>query len=163
MPVAARTARLAFLLWLGSLGTSQAADDAARIVNIEKAATEIGAIQKAKGADGAFATIQECYRKELAAARTLTRELERCMAQDIIVSQMSASFYAKISQAARQKAGVPEPDAVTNEMVQRVVGVFRRFKIAEQDSREFARLVNERGTSAYGRTMFPDQSPAMKK
>jgi hypothetical protein len=88
---------------LAILGTNVAAQTAAsdRVRNIEKAAAEIGAVKKKSGADGAFAAINECYKRELPRATALTPQLEACMAQDIIVSQVSAAFYTGISAEGR--------------------------------------------------------------
>jgi len=99
------TAGTAFVL--ATFGTSVAAQTAGpdRVQNIEKAAAEIGAIQKKSGSDGAFAAISECYKRELAQATALTPQLEACMAQDIIVSQVTAAFYSRISAEGRRMAG----------------------------------------------------------
>jgi long-subunit fatty acid transport protein len=58
--------------------------DPDRVSNIERAAAEIAAIQNKSGANGAFAAINDCYKRELAHATALTRGLEVCLAQDII-------------------------------------------------------------------------------
>jgi hypothetical protein len=136
------------------------AEDADRVANINKAAAEIAAIQEKSGANGAFAAINECYQRELAVAKSLTRGLETCMTQDIIVSNITAVFYGQMSENARKMAKVPEPGAVKDAMIQRVVGTARRFKVPEEDAREFRRLVQQHGMQAYGQTRFPKQFPA---
>jgi hypothetical protein len=139
-----------------------AADNSVRIANINKASAEIAAIQKQKGADGAFAAIHSCYQRELTNAKSLTSGIEACMTQDIIVSRVSAQFYAKLNPEGRRRAGSPEPSTVLNEMAQRVIGVYRRFGISGEDGRAFNQLVEQNGMETYGRTMFPDQFPAKK-
>jgi hypothetical protein len=149
---------------LATFGTNVAAQthisDQAR--NIERAAEEIAAIQKKSGADGAFAAINECYKRELAHATTLTPQLEACMAQDIVVSQVTASFYSMINAEGRRRAGGEEPAAVLKAMSERVVGTMARFKVPENDARAFAAIVKTQGMEAYGRAQFPDQFPPKK-
>lgn len=103
--------------------------------NIENAAAEIGAIQKKNGSDGAFAAINECYKRELAHATALTPQLEACMAQDIVVSQVTAGFYSKIcsrlSQEQCRTAGAEEPEAVLKAMNVRVARTMLRFKVPQ--------------------------------
>ena len=127
-----------------------------RVRNVERAAAEIGVIQKKSGANGAFAAIYECYKRELAHATALTPQLEACMAQDIVVSQVAASFYSKI------KAGSEEPGAILKAMTERVVGTMARFKVPESDARAFAAIAKKQGMEAYGRAQFPDQFPPKK-
>ena len=158
------TAGTAFVL--ATFGTSVAAQTAGpdRVQNIEKAAAEIGAIQKKSGSDGAFAAISECYKRELAQATALTPQLEACMAQDIIVSQVTAAFYSRISAEGRRMAGGgEEPDAILKAMRGRVVGTMARFKVPQEDALTFSGIVKTRGMEAYGRAQFPDQFPATRK
>jgi hypothetical protein len=156
------TAGTAFVLAI--LGTNVAAQTAVseRVRNVEKAAAEIGAIQKKSGADGAVAAINECYKRELAHATALTAQLEACMAQDIIVSQVTAAFYSRISAQGRRMAGGEEPDAILKAMQGRVVGTMARFKVPQDDALAFSGIVKTRGMEAYGRGQFPDQFPAKK-
>ena len=88
---------------LAILATNAAAETAVsdRVRNIEKAAAEIGVIQKKGGSDGAFAAINECYKRELARARALTPQLEACMAQDVVVSQVTAAVYSRLPAGVR--------------------------------------------------------------
>jgi len=137
-------------LVLALFGTDIAAQTAAsdRMRNIETAAAEIGAIQKKSGSDGAFAAVNECYKRELARATALTPQVEACMAQDIIVSQVSAAFYSKLP------GGSQKSDAVLKAMTDRVVGTMARFKVPQDDARAFTGLVKTRGMDAYGKAMF---------
>jgi hypothetical protein len=130
-----------------------------RVSNVEKAATEIAAIQSRTGADGAFAAINECYRREVAGATSLTREVEACVAQDIIVSKVSAAFYARLNPEGRRMAGAPEPEAVLKAMAARVIGAFARLKVPENETRAFNQIVETKGMEAYGRARFPGQFP----
>jgi hypothetical protein len=149
---------------LAILGTDVAAQTAVsdRVRNVENAAAEIGAIQKKNGSDGAFAAINECYKRELAHATALTPRLEACMAQDIVVSRVTAAFYSSISAEGRRKAGGEEPEAVLKAMNGRVVGTMARFKIPQDEALAFSAIVKTRGMEAYGRAQFPDQFPAKK-
>jgi hypothetical protein len=139
------------------------ADDKNQIANIEKAAAEIAAIQTKKGADGAFSVITDCYKRELAVAKSLTRGLEACMTQDLLVSKISAAFYAKIGEEARKASGSPDPKAVLGAMVGRVMGTFRKFQLSDQKVSEFNQLVEKYGTEAYGKVRFPNAFPSQKK
>jgi hypothetical protein len=136
---------VAFLLAI--LSTSVAAQTIApeRVRNIEKAGAEIGAIQKKSGANGAFAAIQDCYKRELAQAKSLTPQLEACMAQDIIVSQVTAEVYARFPTKGR------DPDAVLKAMSDRVIGTMARFKVPQDTARAFTAVVKTRGMAAYGK------------
>ena len=145
--------------WLAVIASVAAQPALDRAGNIEKAAAEIAAVQAKSGADGAFAAIEACYRRELAGATSLTRELEACMAQDIIMSKVSAAFYASLNPEVRRQAGGPEPEAVTRAMLERVIGAFARFKVPEDDARAFNQIVRTRGMEAY-RARFPQQVPA---
>jgi hypothetical protein len=133
------------------------------VQNIEKAAAEIGAIQKKSGSDGAFAAISECYKRELAQVTALTPQLEACMAQDIIVAQVTAAFYSRISAEGRRMAGGEEPDAILKAMRGRVVGTMARFKVPQEDALTFSGIVKTRGMDAYSKAQFPDQFPATRK
>jgi len=148
--------------WLIVIAGAAAQPAPDRAGNIEKAAAEIAAVQAKSGADGAFAAIEACYQRELARATSLTRELEACMAQDIIVSRISAAFYASLNPEGRRQAGGPEPEAVTRAMLQRVLGTCARFQVPEDDVRAFNQIVQTRGMDAYGRARFPQQVPAKK-
>lgn len=141
-------------LLLALLSPDIAAQTAAsgRVHNIENAAAEIGAIQKKNGSDGAFAAINECYKRELARATALTPQVEACMAQDIIVSQVSAAFYSKLP------AGGQKSDAVLKAMTDRVVGTMARLKLPQDDARAFTGIVKTRGMDAYGTAMFGSTS-----
>jgi hypothetical protein len=147
--------------WLAVIASATAQPALDRAGNVEKAAAEIAAVQVKSGADGAFAAIDACYRRELARAISLTRELEACMAQDIIVSKVSAAFYASLDPEGRRQAGGPEPEAVTRAMLERVIGAFARFKVPEDDARAFNQIVRTRGMEAY-RAGFLQQFPATK-
>jgi hypothetical protein len=131
-----------------------------RVSNVEKAAAEIAAIQARTGADGAFAAINQCYRRDVAGATSLTRQVEACVAQDIIVSKVSAAFYASLNPEGRRMGGGPEPEVVMKAMAERVVAAFRRLKVPEDDARAFHRIVETKGMEAYGRARFPGQFPA---
>jgi len=126
-----------------------------RIANIERAASEIGTIEAANGADGAMAAVQQCYASELPAASSLTPRLEACMTQDLIVSKVSAAFYGRLDADMRKRIGSPEPDEIRAAMVGRVVGVFARFKVAEADGVSFNALVDRYGVAAYAKARFP--------
>jgi hypothetical protein len=165
-----QTAR-AFLraAWVATvvIGVAQAQSVPDRVSNVEKASAEIAAIQAKNGADGAFAAINECYKREVARATTsLTRELEACMAQDIIISKVSAAFYAQLSARlppeARKKGGSPDPEVIMKAMTQRVLGTFSRFKVREPEATAFGQIVETKGMEAYGRARFPGQYPAKK-
>ncbi len=136
-------------LVLGLLGTDLAAQTKTtdRVRNIETAAAAIAAIQKKSGSEGAFAAIDECYRRELASAKVLTLPLEACMAQDIIVSQAAAAFYARFPPMAQKS------DTVLKAMTSRVTGTMARFKVPEDDSRAFVAIVKTQGMAAYGKAL----------
>ena len=136
-------------------GVVRAQPLADRASNVEKAAIEIAAIQERSGANGAFAAINACYKRELARAASVTRELEACMAQDIIISKVSAAFYASISAEGPRLGGAPEPDAVIKAMVQRVAGTFARFKAPQDDAQAFNRIVQTKGMEAFVHARFP--------
>jgi hypothetical protein len=134
-----------------------------RIHNVETAAAQIAAIQNKAGANGAFAAIDACYKRELARAMSLTPELEGCMTQDIIVSDVTAALYASVSAEARRLAGAPDPGTVKKAMAQRVAGTFARFKVPEANARAFLPIVRTNGMEAYARARHSDQWPAKKQ
>jgi hypothetical protein len=151
-------ARLAVLVVLSNMGVSLArAEMAAQVANITLAVTRIAAVEKESGYMGALVDVQQCYLRELKTARTLTRELEACLAQDIIISRVAAATLAKIPEGARKASGSLEPNKIMRSMLDRVPKVFARFQIAEPQVREFMQLVNKHGFDAYGRARFPKE------
>jgi len=157
--------RAATLLLVGAALVAAAgarAQAPARIANIEKAAAEIAGIHHQKGNDGATAAIDACYKRELPNARALTPGLETCMAQDIIVAKISASFFARMPESARRTAGVSNPGDITKAMADRVYGILGRLKVPEKDAQEFSKIVQLNGMEAYGRARFPSEFPEKK-
>jgi len=152
-----------FILLIACMPCAALAQDVtARIANINQAAAEIAVLQKQKGADGAFAAIEECYRREFATAKSFSPGVEACVVQDLIVSKVSAAFYGRQTPEVRKMAGAPEPGEVMNAMIKRTIGAFRRFSVPEQEARNLNQLVEKHGMDAYGRTMFPGQYPEKK-
>jgi hypothetical protein len=133
-----------------------------RIANIRKAAIEIAPVHQMKGSDGAFVVIMDCYKRELATATSVTLQLERCMAQDIIISDLTVVFFSQISPEARKMAGAEDPETVKKAFLQRLVGVVGRFKMPQEDARAFLRTVRAEGMTAYGNARFPGQLPEKK-
>jgi hypothetical protein len=133
-----------------------------RIINIERATADIGAIQKQSGSNGAFAAITQCYKRELPRATKLTPQLEACMAQDIVVSHATAVFFAKLNSEGRRKAGGEEPADVLKAMQTRVVGTMARFNVPQDQALAFSGMVKTKGMEAYARAQFPDHFPQKK-
>jgi hypothetical protein len=145
--------------FLAILGVGAAAQTLApdRVRNIEKAAAEIGAIQKKSGANGAFAAIQDCYTRELAQATALTPGLDACMAEDIIASYVTAEVYSRHPTPGR------DPDAVINAMTDRVVAIIRRFHMPPEDAHAFIDIAKTEGIRAFARAAQSlDQFPTKK-
>jgi hypothetical protein len=159
-----RTTTAGAALTLAIFGTNVAAQTASsdRVRNIEKAAAEIGAIQKTSGANRAFATIIECYTRELAGATALSPQLEACMAQDIVVSQLTATVYSRMSAESRRMGGGADPDAVLKAMQERVLGTMTRFHVPQDDALVFSGIVKTKGMEAYARAQYPGQFPGKK-
>src|SRR4051794_1586774 len=118
-------------IWIASFGATMlllVGSGAAQVVsadrtdNIRKAAIEIAPIHHMKGSDGAFVVILDCYKRELAKATSVTSQLERCMAQDIIVSDLTAAVFSKVSPNARKSAGADDPETVKKAMARRILG-----------------------------------------
>lgn len=148
--------KTAFLLTI--LGTSATAQTLApdRVRNIEKAAAEIATVQKKSGSNGAFAAINDCYTRELAQTTVLTPQLEACMAEDIIVSYVTAEVYSRYPRTGR------DPDTVINAMSDRVIAMIKRFHMPPDDAHAFIEIAKTRGIKAYARAQYPDQFPAKK-
>jgi hypothetical protein len=143
--------------------SSARAENAERIANIRKAATEIAAAVSAKGAKETLAGIVDCYRRELAVAKSLTPNLETCMAQDIIVSKISAAFYSKIGKAGRRVLRSPDPKAVMDAMQQRVNVTLQKFSMSERAAHELDQLVEKYGVEAYRKAERLQELPGQKK
>jgi hypothetical protein len=143
---------------LAILGTSATAQTLApdRMSNIEKAAAEIAAVQKKSGSSGAFAAINDCYTREFARTTVLTPQLEACMAEDIIVSYVTAEVHSRYP----TRGG--NPDAVIQAMTDLVVAVIRRFHMPPEDAHALIEIAKTRGIKAYARAQYPDQFPAKK-
>lgn len=152
----------AFVLTIFCTNVAAQTASSDRVQNIEKAAAEIAAVQKANGANGAFAAIIQCYERALADATALTPQLEACMAQDIVVSQITAAFYSGMSAEGRRMGGGADPDAVMKAMQGRVVGTMARFKVPQDDALTFSGIVKTKGMEAYSRARYPGQFPEKK-
>jgi hypothetical protein len=124
------------------------------------AAEDIAKLQAKQGSNGAFESIDRCYRRELAQAQELTPGLEACMTQDIIVSRVSASFMESLSTDWRTVPGAMDPAKLRKDMSDRVTRVFEKFHATGPDLAAFNIVVSKLGTAAYNHAAFPDKFPA---
>jgi hypothetical protein len=120
--------------------------------HIQKTSSDLAARVRSKGADTASAEIARCYRDHIK-ANTLTQPLERCVIEDAVHSWMTASVYASVSKETLTKMKLPAPDEITAAMSKRVVAVLSRFKIPQQNARDFMQLVRQQGLPAYGKVL----------
>jgi len=147
------------------IGTAAMADGSPsdRIQNIESAAANIAVIQKASGSNGAFAATAECYKRELLPdTTTLTLNLEACLAEDIIVSQVTAALYSSMPAEVRKMGGGIDPDAIMKAMQRRVVGTMKHLHVPQDDVLAFSGIVKTKGMEAYAHARFPENFPEKK-
>lgn len=83
----------------------------------------------------------------------LIQSLERCVIQDAVHSWVTASVYAAVSKETLTKMKLPAPGEINAAMSKRVVAVFSRFKIPQQNARDFMQLVRQQGLSAYAKVL----------
>ncbi len=119
-----------------------------REANVRAAALHMARIHQAKGFFGGFEEVRRCY-AEAAPAKTYTRELEFCMAQDYIGAHVAASSYRQVSPEARARTGSPEPDAVLKAMAARIENAFGSLWVPAADANAFASLLKRDGLNAY--------------
>ena len=78
------------------------------------------------------------------------------MAEDIIVSHVTAEVYSRYPTTGR------DPDAVIKAMTDRVVAIISRFYMPPEDAHAFIEIAKTQGIKAYARAQYPDQFPAKK-
>jgi cytochrome c556 len=77
------------------------------------------------------------------------------MAQDILVTNMSAAF----SQATSANANTAD---TRQAMVKRIVDTFGKFQTPPAEAAAFGQAVQTLGMAAYAHAQFPDKFPAPK-
>ena len=128
-----------------------------RAQNVTAAAVAIAGVQRDKGSRGAFEVIKGCYDTAIEPAETYTKAVERCLTQDILNSRTTAAFYGSLSPEARQRNGVPAPEAVTEAMSRRVSATFSRLQVPAARAREILEVINQDGEAAFMKARFPQQ------
>jgi hypothetical protein len=140
------------------LGANAArAQDRARIANVVAAAEQVARLELEKGLKGAFVSMRECYERELPHSHILTRPLEQCLAQDMIVSRLIAESTNAMTPEQRKTANAPDPQETMQAMVERTIGVFTRMNVSQDDAKTFLEIVRTHGMQAYGKVRFPDK------
>ncbi len=125
--------------------------------NIVAAARAIAEIQKSRGAEGAAAIIETCYRQFVEPVQNYSRQAEGCLAQDILHARMTAAFYDTLSEDARRQNGLPAPGAVMEAMGKRVNDALQRFAVSPEEARALLEVVNSKGEPAFMKARFPNQ------
>jgi hypothetical protein len=148
------TPTLTLVMLLGLMMPALAqSGDADRAANVTKAAKEIGLIHGSKGANGASAAVEACYARVLPRAKALTQELEACMTQDMLVSQMAAAVSRQLSPEARKNGGLSEPDVYQKVVTKRWMDLFTKFGVSVDEGKKFSQLVNTQGFQVFSIAM----------
>ena len=128
-------------------------ENANQLKNILKAAADIGAIQKEGGINGAMLVVKQCYDREMPSAKSLSRALEACMTQDMLVSMTAASVFKMNSPESLKKMGLPNPDAIRQGVTQRWLSIGKKFGLPLESVKAFSDLVNTKGLAEYSKVL----------
>lgn len=162
-----RLGRLAMLLSAGmTAGWAHAADTPAgaeappkpawdQAANIRDAAERLGNLQKTRGATGAFAFIEACYRTH-GLASDYSQAFEACIAQDYLETKVLATVYSRLPPEALEKLKAPSPQALADSMGRRIVAAFSQYKVSVAYAEDFKKLVDVHGFPVFMKTIFPD-------
>ena len=121
--------------------------------NVRTNAQRAADLQQAKGALGTFEYISSCY-KTHSLASEFGQAIEGCMVVDYIHSVSLATVYARMTPAQRAETRVPDPEALTNSMGQRLAATFQQYKLPKERFEAFGKLVEAEGLPAYSKARF---------
>lgn len=152
-----KTTAIALISALSLTGFAPNAQDNARIENVRAAARQLAETEKAKGLGGAFTAMRECYGREMPQSFLMTRPLEQCVAQDMIISRVLAEFSTGLSPEGRKANNAPDPQATMQAMIERTIDVFTRMRVTPEDAKVFTDIVRVHGMDAYGKVRYPDR------
>jgi hypothetical protein len=125
-----------------------------RAENVKQAATRLGEIQRRQGASKAYEFILNCY-KTHSLARSYTRYIEGCIAQDYIHTQTLALIYSRMPPAALKKSGMPSPQALAQAMGKRVSSAFGKYEVPVKEADAVKKLVELHGFKVFNQLVFP--------
>lgn len=150
------------LVWATSALPALAAKPAwDQVGNIKQTAVRLAELQKARGAEGAYKFISDCYKTHTLGS-SYSQGLESCLVLDIIHSKVTAAVYSRLDPAKRQEMQLPEPDALTSSMSRRVVSALKQYDITAGEMERFVKLVDTHGMPEFTRARFPDAGAADK-
>lgn len=156
LDLAATVAALVLSAALPALAAKPAWD---QIGNIRQAAARLAELQKARGAEGAYKFISDCYKTHTLGS-AYSAGLESCLVLDIIHSKVTAAVYARLDRAKRQELQLPEPDVLTSSMSRRVVSALKQYDITAGEMERFVRLVDTHGMPEFTKARFPEAGGA---
>ena len=117
--------------------------------NIKEAAVMLVISQDMNGANGARVEVNQCYQQFVIFEEAFTKKMEYCLAQDIMLAQITAAIYSQVSEKALEMTGSPPPAAILNAMDGRVSDTFERLDLSNRRKKELFRLVEEVGMPAF--------------
>lgn len=123
--------------------------------NIREAAQRLGALQRTRGAKGAYEFIGACYKTQ-GLAETYAAPFEACIAQDYMQTQVLALIYSRLSAQQLQTMHAPTPAELAQSMGQRVDAAFSQYKIPATYANDFKKMVDKHGFPVFLAMVFPN-------
>ena len=123
--------------------------------NIREAAERLGALQRTRGAKGAFEFIGACYRTQ-GLAENYAAPFEACIAQDYMQTQVLALIYSRLSVEQLQTMHAPTPAELAQSMGQRIDAAFSQYKISATYANDFKKMVDKHGFPVFLAMVFPN-------
>lgn len=145
--------------------TEAAAPDAAtwdQVASIKGAAERLGRLHRARGAKAAYELIENCYRTHTLSS-TYGEGFETCIVQDYLETRTLIQVYSRMPPDALQKAGVPTPHMLAENMGQRVSQAFGQYNKSQAYADNVRKLTDEHGLPVFLAIVFPEAVRAIEQ
>jgi len=142
-----------------------AAPDAAtwdQVASIKGAAERLGRLHRARGAKAAYELIENCYRTHTLSS-TYGEGFETCIVQDYLETRTLIQVYSRMPPDALQKAGVPTPHMLAENMGQRVSQAFGQYNKSQAYADNVRKLTDEHGLPVFLAIVFPEAVRAIEQ
>ena len=151
------TAALAALLVSGL--AAAAAPDWNQEENVAEAAKHIAILHAKEGPQKAIDFVDACYRTH-GLASDYSRAFEGCIVRDFLLAHVIAARYAQVPVEERKKLRLPEPDAITGIMGQRVAAAFKQYDVSAAEADKLRDLIGKVGVPVFMAIAFPKSTEA---
>lgn len=145
--------------------TDTATSDAAtwdQVASIRGAAERLGRLHRARGAKAAYELIENCYKTHTLSS-TYGEGFETCIVQDYLETRTLIQVYSRMPPDALQKAGVPTPHMLAENMGQRVSQAFGQYNKSQVYADNVRKLTDEHGLPVFLAIVFPEAVRAIEQ